>query len=507
MITRSLIRMLSLVLFLFAAVSGSSTDPSSVLIGVWYFGGWFNCSPVPCYSHFHGFTPLGEAVDDFFTAYPERLPLLGKYSNAVTTITAEVAAAESAGIDFFHVLFYDDDGEQLCGPNPDPNLSPCLDVTLALMLNTSSVWEGSSGRLHFALSYSNDVDRARVGQFVGDAGRDAWLSRVGTWVRAMAHPQYLIIGGRPLFQILIPDIFLNVQCSGNVTLAAALLDMLREAGRDAGIGAPVIGGGWQNPALPPAQAPRAHPEGYMLYSQTDISCSSCDIGRAAAQTPGVCMATCNTTAGCVAFVWYGSNETCALKNSAGPGVQGGGDTYVRVADQLAWEWRGTYNDAVPLCYAGENHTDPGQCPQYADSWLPNATAAGGKIFPYSDVLKFQADARGNQSGDATPYLPNVIAGFDPRPWEEAAPAFTDPTIEEWTAALSQVRDLVTDPENRKFGIPDSSAPGGIRPCINIYAWNEFGEGGILAPTAGDGFMKLQVLSTVFARGVRSNISA
>jgi hypothetical protein len=119
------------------------------------------------------------------------------------------------------------------------------------------------------------------------------------------------------------------------------------------------------------------------------------------------------------------------------------------------------------------------------------------------VLKFQADARGNQTGDATPYLPNVIASFDPRPWEEAAPAFTDPTIEEWTAALTQVRDLVTDPANRKFGVPDSTAPGGIRPCINIYAWNELGEGGILAPTAGDRYMKLQVLSTVFARNVNT----
>ena len=98
-----------------------------------------------------------------------------------------------------------------------------------------------------------------------------------------------------------------------------------------------------------------------------------------------------------------------------------------------------------------------------------------------------------------PYCPNVIAGFDPRPWEEAGPSFTAPTRAEWTAALTQARDLVAAPANRIFGLPDASAPIGIRPAITIYAWNELGEGGILMPTAGDGFMKLDVLKEVFGR--------
>ncbi len=478
----------------------------SVLVGAWYFGGWFNCSPAPCYSHFHGFTPLGTPVDNFFTFYPERTPLLGLYSNNVATITAEVKTADAAGLDFFHVLYYDDDGEQDCGPNPDLNLSPCLDVALAFMLNTTSVWENTTGRLHFALAYSNDVDRSRVSMFVGSAGRIEWLSRVTTWVRAMTHPRYLTVGGRPVFQVLIPDIFL-LQCGGNVTLAQELLDVFRTAGRDAGVGEPVIGGGWLSPSQKPgsSNAPLPHPQGYMLYANTDIPCDSCNLGRITESAPDACMGQCNVTAGCTAFVWYNSNNTCVLKNSAGPGAQGLGDTYVRVADDIKWEWRGTYNSAVPLCYSGVNQTNPENCPQYANSWLPNATAAGGKIFPYSDVLKFQADARGNQSGDSIPYVPNVIASFDPRPWEEAAPAFTDPTRNEWTAALSQVRDFVIDPTNHIFGIPDATSPSGIRPVVSIYAWNELGEGGILAPTTSDGCMKLQVLSQVFSRG-NSNLT-
>ncbi len=39
-------------------------------------------------------------------------------------------------------------------------------------------------------------------------------------------------------------------------------------------------------------------------------------------------------------------------------------------------------------------------------------------------------------------------------------------------------------------------------AFTIYAWNEYGEGGILAPTAGEGFTKLQMISTVFNRATQ-----
>lgn len=485
-----------------AAVTAAA--PAAPLVGAWYFGGWFNCTGPGCYSHFNGFTPRGARVQNFFPSYPERAPLLGAYSDAPGTIAAEIAAADAAGLDFFHVLYYDDDGEQGCGPNPDPNLSPCLNVALAFLLNTTSSWAGAAtGRLHFALAYSNDVDRARANMFVGATGRAAWASRVATWVRAMANPHYLIVGARPVFQILIPDIFVGVQCGGDVALAEALLEDLRAAGRAAGVGAPVIGGGW----LPPFQAPGSgaaplpHPAGYMKYPGTDVPCVAgpCDLARVPGAAPAACMAACNTTGGCTAFAFY-PNATCVLKSSAGPGARGEGDFYVRVLDEVAWEWRGTYNDAPPICYAGANQTDAEACPQYADSWLPNATADGARIFPYAEVLKYQADARGNQSHDAAPYLPNVIAGFDPRPWEEQAPSFAAPSQAEWVAALTQARDFVLDPANRVFGFPDTTSPTGIRPALSIYAWNEFGEGGILAPCVGDAGSRLAAITEVFGRG-------
>ena len=474
------------------------------LVGAWYFGGWFNCTGEGCYSHFQGFTPTGEKVDDFFPYYPERTPLLGKYSSLLPTIVNEVHAADAAGLDFFHVLFYDDDGEQECGPNPtSPLLAPCLDVALAYMLNSTEVWSNTTGRLKFALAYSNDVDRTAAGMFVGDAGRAKWVERVDLWVSAMKHPRYLSVGGRPVFQVLIPDIF-ETQCGGNVTLAEELLELFREAGRAAGVGAPVIGGGWLVPAIAPGSgnAPLPHPEGYMRYNGTDVPCDAgpCDIARVpGAATPEFCMGACNATGGCTSFAWYASNSTCVLKSYAGPGAPGLGDFFVRVADDIAWEWRGTYNDAEPICYSGPSRTDPGECPEYHNSWMPNATKGGAKIFPYEECAAYQAQARGNQTSDSVPYLPNVIASFDPRPWEEHGPSFTFPTRAEWAAALTQARDLVTDPANRVFGFPDATSPTGIQPAMSIYAWNELGEGGILAPTQGDGFMKLEVITEVFKR--------
>ena len=55
-----------------------------------------------------------------------------------------------------------------------------------------------------------------------------------------------------------------------------------------------------------------------------------------------------------------------------------------------------------------------------------------------------------------------------------------------------------EPANR-FGFPDASAAHGYQPAFTIYAWNEFAEGGILAPTHGQKYMKLQTLAKILGR--------
>ena len=482
----------------FLLLGGPSAHAQSPLIGARYFSGWYNCSLHPrpsCWSHFQGFSPTGEPTPNFFPFYPERLPTLGLYTTALDTVVAEVHAADAA-LDYWSILYYDADAACAAA---DPNLAFCLDSALTFMLeNSTAVW-ANTRRLQFYITYSNDVDRGSGAMFVGPAGQAAWQSRMRTWLRAMAHPRYLRVNGRPVFEVLIPDIFV-AQCGGSVDAANALLAQFRAAGVAAGVGEVLIGGSWQLPSTPSAPpAPRPHPAGFMHYPDTDILCdpaAPCDLGALHSATLQQCFAACNATSSCTALVFSPSGSNCTLKSQAGPGAGAPGrDAWVRVLDQTAYDFTSTYNAAPPVCPGEPNWV----CPQYRNSWWPNATPSGARIFPYTDCSNYQAAARGNHSLDAVPYLPNVIAGFDPRPWEEQAPSFAAPTEAEWEAALVQARALVMAPGNTKFGFPDASAPSGVQPAVCVYAWNELGEGGIVAPTAGSGTMMLDVLARVFPR--------
>jgi hypothetical protein len=90
---------------------------------------------------------------------------------------------------------------------------------------------------------------------------------------------------------------------------------------------------------------------------------------------------------------------------------------------------------------------------------------------------------------ASPYVP---AGWDPRPWQDPRPSFAFPTRAEWTGALSRVKAALD--KYPRLGIP---VEGGRKKMLLIYAWNEFGEGGIVAPTRGEKGMKLDAIESVF----------
>jgi hypothetical protein len=81
-----------------------------------------------------------------------------------------------------------------------------------------------------------------------------------------------------------------------------------------------------------------------------------------------------------------------------------------------------------------------------------------------------------------PYIPIVTAGWDKRPWEgptglnqEPGWYYPDRTPEQFAGFL---RDAITWMDKH----PDQTTADRI---VLIYAWNEFGEGGYIAPTKGD----------------------
>ena len=244
--------------------------------------------------------------------------------------------------------------------------------------------------------------------------------------------------------------------------------------------------------------PRPHPEGYMVYNDTHVACpGGCTIKTVAVASLRECQSLCNSTSNCEAIQVDHAGKSCAVLRGDAPGAPDPAhDTWVRVkeSDSVKYEWTGTYNAAPPVCPKEPNW----QCARYKNSWMPNRTAKGGEIFPYKECGDYQGAARTNHSHDRVPYLANVIAGFDTRPWEEHAPSFAMPTEPEWEAVIKQVKAQCEDPAN-SFGFPDASASHGYQPAFNIYAWNEFGEGGILAPCKGQGFMMVQTLAKVLGR--------
>eukprot|EP01052_Picozoa_sp_SAG31_P023592 SAG31_NODE_1955_length_6823_cov_2.519780_3_plen_577_part_00 len=376
------------------------------LVGVHYFAGWY---PGPWSHWLYPTEPLASRKS-WVPDYPGRIPLTGNFTTNQSTVEADLRAADGYGVDFFEVLWSDPavvGGGSSCdgGHNPaDPNFHPCVDIGLAWMLN-SSIWPELKGGLHFLVSYSTDFDGTTVakGMFNDSAvGAKTWESYCRTWIRLMAHPRYLRIDGRPVFKILGPSNFLAVQCVGNGTLAQQRIDQFRALAQGAGVGNPIIGGGW---------------------------------------------------------------------------VTGSTGIPERPYQGVNYDFTGVYGWAI---------RDPALGP-----------CQPGEVYPFAQMDEMtNAHWETAHAHDAVPYVPNVMASLDARPALEKGCAYAPPTRTEWTKTLQRAKALVEKPGAR-LGFPSSSAPDGVHPALTIYAWNEFQEGGIVCPTKGEGWLKLEAIKEVF----------
>jgi hypothetical protein len=125
-------------------------------------------------------------------------------------------------------------------------------------------------------------------------------------------------------------------------------------------------------------------------------------------------------------------------------------------------------------------------------------------YPYERLLQMARDAWTLHAEKGTrSYVPYLPVGWDPRPWRDPRPSFELPDRTQWTHALEAVKQALDTHEN--LGIP--LGPDRRQKAFLIYAWNEFGEGGFVAPTQGEGTMKLDAIRAVFGTGNRSAQSA
>jgi hypothetical protein len=114
-------------------------------------------------------------------------------------------------------------------------------------------------------------------------------------------------------------------------------------------------------------------------------------------------------------------------------------------------------------------------------------------YPYEALLKLATDLWANCAANSPkPYVPYLPAGWDPRPWHDPRPSFQMPTRAQWLDALRSARRAMD--QHERLSIP--TRDGRVKMLL-IYAWNEFGEGGIVAPTTGRGDMMLEGISQVF----------
>lgn len=114
-------------------------------------------------------------------------------------------------------------------------------------------------------------------------------------------------------------------------------------------------------------------------------------------------------------------------------------------------------------------------------------------YPYDLLVQHATEAWDRYASRCSKfYVPYVPSGWDPRPWADPRASFAFPTRAEWKTALEKVKAALD--KYPRLGVPVKS---GRQKMLLIYAWNEFGEGGIVAPTQGEQEMKLNAIQEVF----------
>lgn len=333
------------------------------LVGVYYFAGWWRDEP----------NKWRTAGHDWRADWPQRVPLLGEY-NEQATMDREIAAAAEHGVDFFQILYYC----QPPGKPPEPHADR-LNVAVEQFMASPH-----ADRLKFTIETVNHPP------YDATTERE-WADACEVWARAMRHPSYLRIDGRPVFKIHGYEVF-SRGVNGDVGASRARLNVLRQTVRQAGAGEVMLSAG-----ILPEQIIEGGLAGEFDFLTT--------------------------------YMWMPQ-----LPRVAQPYA------YDRLIDYAEAGWR-----------------------------LQNDRSRGF-------------------------YVPYVPAGWDPRPWNDPRCSFEPPSREQWTSALRRVRAALD--EGERLGVP---TPQGRRKMFLIYAWNEFGEGGIVAPTRGERNMKLEAIQAVFGR--------
>jgi hypothetical protein len=216
-------------------------NPSNILIGAWYFGGWWR-SPMP--AHY-----FNEGID-WRLKHPEREPVTGWYNDKQEIVDEEISLASKNGLDFFCFDWYSDRETPFAGSREHIN------EPLDFFVNSKN-----KSWMRFALLYVNEPRFA----ISSDA---EWNSVADKWISYFRDPQYLKIDNRPV--IIIISISNMRQAFGGAAGARRALTQLRQKAISAGFPNILIGGGLPQPGPKSTWAKNLPADGYDFLTQYNI---------------------------------------------------------------------------------------------------------------------------------------------------------------------------------------------------------------------------------------------
>ncbi len=121
-------------------------------------------------------------------------------------------------------------------------------------------------------------------------------------------------------------------------------------------------------------------------------------------------------------------------------------------------------------------------------WVPDYPQKE-ELYPYEKLASGSIEFLRGWKNASLPYAPYIPAGWNPRPWGDPRAAFENPSYEQLTNILYTIKEMLRNGDS--YNIANKK-------MLTIYAWNEFGEGGYLAPTAGEGYLKLDAVKNIFS---------
>ena len=123
-------------------------------------------------------------------------------------------------------------------------------------------------------------------------------------------------------------------------------------------------------------------------------------------------------------------------------------------------------------------------------------ATGSENHKYSELVDVHKKAW--MGTEKQPYIPEISAGWDKRPWEGPTGLNQEPGWYYTDRTPKQFKNFLNDAIQWMDSHPTQTTKERI---VLIYAWNELGEGGYLVPTKGDpkaSYLKM-IRSVVFSR--------